>query len=892
MEELIADSNNAFEMSDSSKDTLQEVGFIILDDQITCCNLNAYATTCMDGADKYIEIQPKMEAHGILGPEYRSGPKGAPQLCFSAAFTEESLKIAEEVLPRLAAQEPSLAAAADGSFYFPTISAFFIKQPNGPPRHWFHVNAPKEAPFVALVALTSVFVHIVPHSAKYRPTFESLVTDAPLLVPKEVCHKLDTAFPKLSMLLEAGQVMIVHRGTPVCFEGIKVKETPEDVEEEAVFVVKSVVLELLRKTTRRKIFIAQAMEKGGVFPEKLFNEDFPLELLEKCPIEQKLFKVAVPVSVSKVEVLSAAKMSSSSDESLPSSASASDSSSPPPPAPPSVRPALQEQFTRYDGLMKRARALDARVWNERLADTATKKYINLQNASAPSAEIAPFKKVVDTLEKNVVSAEADAPKLPAILEKLAQCEALLEPLKDMPADAKKEIIQYDALKKVYNEHAAPNMCLIPAAKKVDNLLERCIVLQEKVGARIDKLAAKKGKRARQAEPPAAAAAAPVTIEPVDEDELEPDMRIKDGDDGWKKVIDNANSERLKYVNMAQSLANPIVFEYCNKFETAYNELIAAIRQFIITHPGQNPEELDVSTLVAYHRALQDVFVKFSPAATAAAAATAPIGPVSKSSTCKCTACGDRKANFGQSGHCRACYMEVIHTPRATSLENRADAAGRQIKINARDGVPAGELEANFKEYLSFSTAYTKVLDAFEESPNLKLLTKFNELYERADKLLPPATDEEEDVSFGGGSDEEEEEEEDGSELVALPNDYCSEDSSSGPRRKKREREVSPDEEIAVLGMDVLSCFPVQSAHQKAYTLWKEKSKRERLRHYLEELKETTVVWAIVLTDLTDPDAPKVEHDCYIDKHLAELTAAPLREPGVTSADVVKREIVW
>lgn len=937
MSDLIALCNKAAEMIDNpSKDTLDDLGFIILDDRITSCNVDALGTSYMDAADKYVLMQPKMEAKGILGPDYRIVSKAGNQLSCSAAFTEGSFQIAQEVLPRLAAFQPDI-SKDDGSFYFPTVSAFFIKQPNGPPRAWYHVDSSKDAPFVALVALTAVNMHFVPHGAKQRPMFDSLITDGgtykdkrpvPLLLSPEMCTKVDESFPTCCISLETGQVVVIHRSTPICFEGIGAKENPEDEEEEAAFVVKSVVLERLRKTTRRKIIIAQALEKGGVFPEGLFNEYFPLDELQPCETEEKLFEVASPKSVPffvqtapaapkpaapiakkiepvappaspakhKTEVLPPAavpiKKMSSEEEEVSSSSSSSSSASKP-----VVRPALQEQFNRYDALMGRARAIDPRAWNERNADIATKKYIELQNISskeADGAKITQFKKVIDTLEKNVKSAEGDVVKLPAIQEKLERCSELLDQWTDLPEKAKGEIRLYKAYRSNYEEYSAPKANLISLTKSVDELLEKCISLEKKVEERLAKLAAEKSgggvKRGRQEE------AAPTVndvldgIDPIVEDELEPDIRAFDGDDGWKAVISNANAARQKYIVMAQSIGNPVVFKYCNSLEQEYLRLQESITESVKTQNLKVTElELDVSKLVAYHNVLQEIFVKHGDASERKA--TAPTGPVSKSTRCKCANCEKVLVNFDQSGFCRECYVTEVHTPAIAVMQSREEQAQLTIKANKQAKLPKGDLETKFDEYLTFAEALTIAGETMESTPNAKNLADFKSLYARADKLLPQP--EEDDGSFEG--DEEEEEEEEENSFIALPNDYSEQEevsSSSAPRSKKRERAVDPDGEIAMLGMDVLSCFPVQTVHQKALSLWKDKSKRERLRHYLEETKETSVVWAVMLTDLTDPTAPKVEHDCYVDKQMADLIAVPLRNPGVTSVEVVKREIIW
>jgi hypothetical protein len=172
-----------------------------------------------------------------------------------------------------------------------------------------------------------------------------------------MCAKIEESISVAALTLRAGQCVIVNRSTPLSFEGVPAKESPDAVEEhEATFVVKTVVLELLRKTTRRKILYAQTLANGGTFTSGLFNEDFPLSYLQKNtaeePVVKKLFTLADPARVpffvpptpkpSKPVEGVVKKMKSEEEESPPSSVSSS-SSAAAAAAEPKVRPALLEQ---------------------------------------------------------------------------------------------------------------------------------------------------------------------------------------------------------------------------------------------------------------------------------------------------------------------------------------------------------------------------------------------------------------------------------------------------------------------------------------------------------------------------------------------------------------------
>jgi hypothetical protein len=196
-----------------------------------------------------------------------------------------------------------------------------------------------------------------------------------------------------------------------------------------------------------------------------------------------------------------------------------------------------------------------------------------------------------------------------------------------------------------------------------------------------------------------------------------------------------------------------------------------------------------------------------------------------------------------------------------------------------------------------------------EKPNAKNLALWKALRDRANKLLPEIEVEDEDFEE---EEEGEDEESEGLRNMIVESDEeeahftgeSDEESSSHHRRskhkslRKREREEPEVSSKAALvsdmAMDVLATLPVRSVHTKVFSLWTDKTKRERLHYYLEDIKEnTTTIWGVVLHDLKaeDPTA-KTEHDWYLEKQLAEHAASQLGIPGHVTAEVIKRDIAW
>jgi hypothetical protein len=906
---LVDDCAKATAGLETSIVPLKNASFVILDASIKKCDLINMADSYFNAADRYRDTQSSMETIGILGADYRFKNKAGIQLSYSAGFTKESLAIAEEVTPLLSKHQPPL--PSDGSFYFPTLSAFFIKQQTET-RTWYHVNSSKETPFVALVAITDVYLHLVPYSEQQRAAWDSLISDGksynakvptPLLLSPEMCAKLED-FSTAKFIMRAGQVVVVHRSMPISFEGVAVKESADDEEEEGAFLVKTVVLEQLRKTTQRKHLYARTLENKGVFASGAFNEDFPVAYLHKPadeePVDLKLFTKLEPVpffmpdaptSVKPAVPVEGVPKMSNADDSSSSSSSSSSAAAAPVAKAPAVKPALLEQFKVYDDLVARIAKLDPRLWNERFIDNATEKYNKLQKdkATATGLVITQFKKVLETLAGKIASAEEDVAKLPPILEKLDQCAAMLKSWESLPKEAKDEIRRRNANQKKYDKYTAAGVCLVPLVKKVDSLLEKCLDLQKAVDERISKLGNKGSKRNHEEE-----AAAPVDvldgIDPVDEDALEPDVRMdKEGDEGWQRVLLRVNRERPKFIVMAQAMAHPVVFSYLNRLE----EEFMATTELLRTNKGVLPNGLDVSKMEAYLRVLDEIFHRNGAASKKVANGEEPTRVTS--SKVKCGGCDSTRVNFDKSGFCRECYVENVLDPMMAAISNREDAARIQVKQEAREGKSKSELQLNYEKYTTIAEELVAACEALEK-PNPKNLSEFKKLYAQADQLLPPAVARE-DGSYEGEEEDEDDDdvEEDEEPLLSLPKDYKDPDEESCSPKKKssssKKRERTEDEDVAVLGMEVLSRFPVQSVHQKSLGLWRE-NKRERLRHYLEEIKETNVVWAVILTDLSDKEGTKSEHDCFVDKHVADLTAAQLREPGITNAEVVKREIVW
>lgn len=921
-------------------DPLKDLGFVILPNSITSDDVSSTSGQYLNAADKYADTQPEMARVGILGPDCRFKPKSTVHLSFSAGLTEESLSIAQEVCESL---KPLLPAPTESGFYLPTMSPFFFN-PTEPTNNWMYVPGPKDVELVALVALTPVFVNIIPGTHQW----DSLTTDGganemkrqtPYLLSSKFSAELDT-FPECKLGLKAGQVLVIRRGTPIRLSGAMVQEDDEEEETESSFMVKTVVLELLKKNSRRKSQYAQAIANGGSFTAGSFNEEFPCTLLakqtEEVNKESILFEdladpssvayfvgkapkakapaapkadapptpapATAPKAVAPKEESSSSSLEASSSSESPSSSDGDLNTASKKAPVQTIKKALADAFVMHEELRTRIKALDARVWVAKYEENATEKYEKISQSpeTASTPLINQYKKALETLTGRVETAEADAKKLAPVLEMCAKIKGMLDEWESLPAEAKDEIRRRKANLKSYLKHTGENVNLVSRAGKIQKIFDKCMDLKKAIEERLTKLSSTTT-AVKRARPEVEEVNVLEGIEPVDEDALEPDIRSEQlGDNGWMAVVMQANDVQGKYVTMGQMLANPTVYAYINSFERSYME----IQNELVATNGE-PESLDVSKLIAYMDLLEAIFQRNSQNADNKKRAPAKRGT---SSRIKCMYCEETRVNFDESGACHECWNTEVLGPEMAHYGNREDALQALVKEERKTIKRDGPMAKRFDEYQTFMEEFHLASEALEK-PNAKNLANWKALRDRANKLLPEI--EVEDDEFEDEEEEGEDEESEGLRNMIVDSDEeeahftgeSEQESSSHHKHKhkslrKREREEpEPSPKAALvsdMAMDVLATLPVQAVHTKVFSLWVDKTKRERLHYYLEDIKEnTTTIWGVLLHDLKAEDsAAKTEHDWFLEKQLAEHAASQLGVPGLVKAEVVKRDIAW
>lgn len=907
-------------------DPLKKIGVVISPTLVVSHDAQTVGEEYMEVIETYNKMQPEMGNLGIIGPDFRFKPSSSPQLSFTAGLTAESLDIGQEVCSILKTFQPSLSSNGDGDdgTFFPTLSPFFCTPTEKGVHQWFHIPAPDQAPYVGIVALTEMYAHVIPHSEEAISRWDALTTNGdsnplkkpiPYVLSRVLCDQLET-FPKCDFHLNVGQVLIVHRGTPIKFSGLKCSDG-----EEEPFVAKTVVLEILKKNNRRKSQYTQALNNGGFFPQNSFGEVFPLSLLEKQTTDKPdkaLFSTVaspedVPFYVGVIKPKPKAPAPTPppppdpvkeevEEEVVEEESSSSSSSSTSPseiPAPtvdtkPSTtkNETLAVVFKTHDTLREQISKLDPRVWEVRFEENANSKREKFETTPPSALELKQYKSALETLSKKVDGAMENAQKLAPHLEKLARIKTLLDGWETLPVEFKDEIRRREANKKKYQEYTSPGVNIISKGKKIQGLLDKVLGLEVAVEERFSKangsVAGGGGGGSGTKRPLADILDG---IEPVDEDALEPDERTeKNGDNGWHPVVSKASNNGDKYIVMGQALGNPIVFDYIKRFQECYEEITSKLQE-----TKGKPDFIDVSKIIAYTDLLETILNRPSePVGAPTGAKRSANGRV------KCSNCEQQRANFDGSDHCHACWVECIFGATMKRYEDREDLLQQQVK-EERKTLPKGQegpLSKALEEYKTFSEEFHGVGELLEKpNPKAATLNAFKALRDRADKLLPSIEFDDEDGD-GEEYNEEEDEASEGLKSMFVDDDedevhLSGDESSSRVSSKKRERSPSPrrDASVAESAMDVLSRYPLESEHEKIYDMWKDKSKRERLMHHLDDLKENAKhLWCVKIKFLGN--GTENVHAHYTDEKAAKYDALELRVPDVIETSVVKQEIKW
>ncbi len=278
MDELLAavasthDSLRA-KLEDEEYDTMEDASFSAM--TVDNINIKEHPKAVLDAWEQYKKLQPDVAKLGILGIEAVC-KKG--RVLATVSLTKDALETDRRVLEAIT---PYMPKGEDGQQVSTVPAPYFCHSPCD--TQWRYARGTSSVKLVALVALTSCYIKIIPHSSGKREEWRDRTiggkTD-PRFVPTDnllsadMCNALNMS-KYINNQMVAGDVLVISAGMPFCI-------TP--AAENAEYVVKLVSFEVLSKGHKRRTawtktvregMGASTLFEGGDFYIKSFSKQEP-----------------------------------------------------------------------------------------------------------------------------------------------------------------------------------------------------------------------------------------------------------------------------------------------------------------------------------------------------------------------------------------------------------------------------------------------------------------------------------------------------------------------------------------------------------------------------------------------------------------------------------------
>jgi hypothetical protein len=845
----------------------------------------------------------RLAIHGIFGPVHRIKKQPNTWIDGSLTLTSSALYIGKKAAIAIKDVFGLNVQQLPGPFYVPPTET--PKDTGGRSLWGFYPGTSSSAkiadgcvPF-ALVALTPVNVHFVPHTAQQRAQWSALTVGggfnggAELSVPLfrntlqsllEQHQEEDTA----TWALKAGDLFITHSGMPFCFS------SPEG---EAGYVVQAVGVELPIPQRRKwwKDVLESSESKGGLWkleksPEKYLcgyaldiDKDKPFESYtplfsvarveaaewltgpppktakKKAVVEKK--KEEEEVAAAGAEVVSAKKKGGGGGGGD------------------GPKQSLLDALKLHTSLDEQVKTIPPRAWDPDLetACAGHRTAFNADMMGADSNKISSYKKCLATLSRHIEEAKKNADQLPGVLSQLDECKQILDGL-EIPDDARSLSNRKDSKLKAHKELAEMTGNIIKKSKAISKLLEECKQLETAVEESKTKQKQKGAKRTRT---PAASSSfsssstgggservpvSPASIpvpDDIDEDNLE--EMVYAGEE-LESYIQKISADAGRFDNMIKHLDRDELRDFYSKF---YAELTLLTDYY----KGAEDASYNVAIVDAYHDALEAIWnmattnplpssgSSSSGGAGGGGAAVKATNSARGGSRIDCKDCGNPCQEFGDF-MCKDCYISSLKE-RISGLDDAEESLRRMIKYarknktNEVSGIEVADLEAGYKTYLSMvkeiQGAYKKVKRSKNAiAPLLVLLEKAEE---HISNLVPTSEGEgegegEENDSGGAmdidssspGSvhDEDEEEFDDDDEEGGSEDEDIEEKKTVRLKKKAKEDENLAD---AILRAQIRT--PIESKIKRIMALYLkgDSDSLGTVRTELRELGELTVIYS-------------------------------------------------